>query len=160
MSSLNWTPDMEASLFYAMIDHKPVGENKHFHMIFIYDKYNNLNEKKINADQIWEHLNTLYDLNALVSRGNYMKSFVLMFMTNETGFFIQLIFIDKKNFNGTVLNDQVKFKNLKFHKFINTEFPEKLGVRKRQSLPYYPRGIKASQLDYNNSIPSEWNLLY
>lgn len=62
-----WTPDMEISLLYAMIDHKPVGENKHFHMIFILEKYNKLNEKKMTVSQIWNHLNTLYDLNSLVS---------------------------------------------------------------------------------------------
>ena len=78
MGSLSWTADMEASLFYAMIDHKPVGENKHFHMIFIYDKYNNLNEKKINADQIWQHLATLYDLNALVSLNNRIFLTILL----------------------------------------------------------------------------------
>ena len=25
MESINWTPDMESCLFYAMMDHKPVG---------------------------------------------------------------------------------------------------------------------------------------
>ena len=66
MSEIVWTADMETSLFYAMIDHKPVGENKHFHMIFIYEKYNVLNEKKLTANQIWSYLNTIYDLQALV----------------------------------------------------------------------------------------------
>ena len=64
--SIMWTPEMEVSLFYAMIDHKPVGENKHFHMIFIYEKFNNLSDKKLSIEQIWEHLNMLYDLKALV----------------------------------------------------------------------------------------------
>jgi MRG-binding protein len=64
--SVNWTAEMEVSLFYAMIDHKPVGENKHFHMIFIYEKFNNLSDKKLSIEQIWEHLNLLYDLQALV----------------------------------------------------------------------------------------------
>jgi MRG-binding protein len=67
MENINWTADMESCLFYAMMDHKPVGENKHFNMIFIYEKYNNLCEKKLNAEQIWSHLNVLYDLQALVS---------------------------------------------------------------------------------------------
>lgn len=60
-----WTAEMEIDLFYSMIDHKPVGENKNFHMIFINEKYNNLNEKKMSAAQIWDHLATLYDLNSL-----------------------------------------------------------------------------------------------
>ena len=66
-SEIVWTTDMEISLLYAMIDHKPVGENKHFQMIFIYEKYNNLNDKKLTINQIRDHLNTLYDLNSLVS---------------------------------------------------------------------------------------------
>lgn len=66
MSVINWTPEMEVSLFYAMIDHKPVGENKHFHMIFIYEKFNNMSDKKLTIEQIWHHLGTLYDLQALV----------------------------------------------------------------------------------------------
>lgn len=65
MTSVSWTPEMEVSLFYAMIDHKPVGENKHFHMAFIYEKFNNLSDKKLSIDQIWHHLNTLYDLKGL-----------------------------------------------------------------------------------------------
>ena len=27
MEALNWTADMESCLFYAMMDHKPVGKN-------------------------------------------------------------------------------------------------------------------------------------
>jgi MRG-binding protein len=63
-----WTPEMEVSLFYAMMDHKPVGENKHFHMIFIYEKFNSLCEKKLSVDQLWQHLSTMYDLGALVRK--------------------------------------------------------------------------------------------
>lgn len=65
MSNVVWTPEMEVSLFYAMIDHKPVGENKHFHMTFIYEKFNNLSDKKLTIDQLWQHLNVLYDLQGL-----------------------------------------------------------------------------------------------
>ena len=66
MSSVNWTPEMEVSLFYAMMDHKPVGENKHFHIMFIYEKFNNQSEKKLTIEQLWQHLGSLYDLQALV----------------------------------------------------------------------------------------------
>jgi hypothetical protein len=48
------------------IDHKPIGENKYFHLIFIYEKFNNLNDKKLTIEQIWQHLNELYDMKALV----------------------------------------------------------------------------------------------
>jgi MRG-binding protein len=76
--NLIWTPQMEINLFYAMIDHKPIGENKHFHMIFIYEKFNNLNEeKKLSIDQIWQHLNELYDMQALE------ENEILAFPTDE-----------------------------------------------------------------------------
>jgi hypothetical protein len=58
---------LELSLFYSMIDHKPVGLNKHFHMIFIHEKLNSLSEKKYTAEELWQYLGTIYDLNALVN---------------------------------------------------------------------------------------------
>ena len=66
LAQINWTPEMDVNLFYAMIDHKPVGENKHFHMIFIYEKFNNLSDKKLSAEQLWQRLSSLYDLKELV----------------------------------------------------------------------------------------------
>lgn len=35
-------------------------------MIFIYEKFNNLNEKKLSTTQLWDHLGQLYDLQELV----------------------------------------------------------------------------------------------
>ena len=66
-SPVQWTPEMEVNLLYSMIDHKPVGVNKHFHMIFIYEKFNNLCDKNLTVDQIWQRLGTLYDLKELVN---------------------------------------------------------------------------------------------
>ena len=63
--SSSWTAEMECALFYSMIDHKPVGENKHFHIIFTYEKFNNLNEKNLSTSQLCEHLGQLYDLKEL-----------------------------------------------------------------------------------------------
>lgn len=71
--SVEWTPEMETNLFYSMIDFKPVGENKHFNMIFIYQKFNSLNDRKLTSEQLWSHLNTLYDLQALVKRFIILK---------------------------------------------------------------------------------------
>ena len=61
-----WTPEMDVNLFYALMDHKPVGVNKHFHMIFIYERFNQTTETKLSVDQLWQRLSTLYDLKELV----------------------------------------------------------------------------------------------
>ena len=42
------------------------GVNRHFEMIFIHEKLNGSANKKISSKQIWQHLSTLYDLQALV----------------------------------------------------------------------------------------------
>ncbi|KAL4236424.1 hypothetical protein ACF0H5_004809 [Mactra antiquata] len=63
-SQLNWDCEMEVNLFHALRGHKPVGVNKHFHMVSIHEKLAS-SYKKITAEQIWAYLGELYDLNAL-----------------------------------------------------------------------------------------------
>ena len=76
-TTVTWTPEMDVNLFYAMIDHKPVGVNKHFHMIFIYEKFNQATDTiKLSVEQLWQRLNTLYDLKELVKLNFfYLKYF-------------------------------------------------------------------------------------
>lgn len=62
---LTWDVDMEIQLFYAMANHKPVGINKHFHMACIWEKLSNSITKEISTQDIWKHLESLYDLNLL-----------------------------------------------------------------------------------------------
>lgn len=42
------------------------GVNKHFQMLFIHEKINSSSSRKIAAKDIWDHLNSMYDLQALV----------------------------------------------------------------------------------------------
>ncbi|XP_014661483.1 PREDICTED: MRG/MORF4L-binding protein-like [Priapulus caudatus] len=65
VQSINWTAEVEVSLFHAMRGHKPVGVNKHWQMACIQDKFSNAMNMKITAEQIWQHLGTMYDLQAL-----------------------------------------------------------------------------------------------
>ncbi|KAK7508337.1 hypothetical protein BaRGS_00000576 [Batillaria attramentaria] len=60
-----WNVDMEVNLFHAMRGHKPVGVNRHFNMVFIHDKLSNAANKKLTAKSIWNHLSSMYDLQAL-----------------------------------------------------------------------------------------------
>jgi len=65
LEPINWTVDLEVALFHAVHEHKPVGIGRHFQMIFIHDKLNSSIKKKISVNDIWSHLGTLYDLQAL-----------------------------------------------------------------------------------------------
>lgn len=63
--TIDWDVDMEIQLFYAMANHKPVGINKHFQMICIWEKLSNSVTKEISTQDIWKHLETLYDTSML-----------------------------------------------------------------------------------------------
>jgi len=65
MRSLKWTVELEVGLFHAIHEHKPVGINRHFKMLLIHNKLNSTIDKKILVEDIWTHLTTLYDLQAL-----------------------------------------------------------------------------------------------
>ncbi|KAL8597747.1 hypothetical protein ACOMHN_001706 [Nucella lapillus] len=61
----SWNVDMEVNLFHAMRGHKPVGVNRHFHMVVIHEKLVSPATKKLTAKDVWNHLSTMYDLQAL-----------------------------------------------------------------------------------------------
>ncbi|XP_068678860.1 MRG/MORF4L-binding protein-like isoform X2 [Montipora capricornis] len=78
---LVWTPELEVSLFHSMKGHKPVGINRHFHMACIHDKFaTSTGKRNISSKQIWEHLQELYNLQALDDLEN------LPFPNDETEF--------------------------------------------------------------------------
>ncbi|KAH0515282.1 MRG/MORF4L-binding protein [Microtus ochrogaster] len=61
-----WSPEVEVCLFHAMLGHKPVGVNRHFHMICIRDKFSQNIGRQVPSKVIWDHLSTMYDMQALV----------------------------------------------------------------------------------------------
>lgn len=63
--TVEWDVEMEIQLFYAMANHKPVGINKHFHMACIWEKLSNSITKEISTQDIWKHLESLYDISML-----------------------------------------------------------------------------------------------
>lgn len=94
MEDNRWTPDVDVALFRALHGHKPVGElrydtpsidrsavkslrvcviaryeglNKHWHMACIQQRLAQSLGASFTADDIWERLRGLYDLDALVS---------------------------------------------------------------------------------------------
>ncbi|KPP76662.1 MRG/MORF4L-binding protein-like, partial [Scleropages formosus] len=74
--------EVEVCLFHAMLGHKPVGVNRHFHMICIRDKFSQNIGRQVSSKVIWDHLSTMYDMQALdeseiLPFPNSEKSFVL-----------------------------------------------------------------------------------
>ncbi|XP_047398385.1 MRG/MORF4L-binding protein isoform X2 [Sciurus carolinensis] len=64
-----WSPEVEVCLFHAMLGHKPVGVNRHFHMICIRDKFSQNIGRQVPSKVIWDHLSTMYDMQALEATG-------------------------------------------------------------------------------------------
>ncbi|XP_054153621.1 MRG/MORF4L-binding protein-like [Oppia nitens] len=62
---IEWTPENEIKLFYAMRGHKPVGVAKNFHMISILDEFVRLTDKEMSSKVIWNRLDTMYDMDTL-----------------------------------------------------------------------------------------------
>uniref|UniRef100_A0A8C6T3D6 MRG/MORF4L binding protein n=1 Tax=Neogobius melanostomus TaxID=47308 RepID=A0A8C6T3D6_9GOBI len=75
-----WSHEVEVCLFHAMIGHKPVGVNRHFHMMCIRDKFSQNIGRQVSSDLIWEHLGTMYDMQAL------HESEILPFPNSEKSF--------------------------------------------------------------------------
>ncbi|RZC33692.1 Eaf7 domain containing protein [Asbolus verrucosus] len=65
MDEFEWNVINEGQLLDAMVGHKPVGVNKYFQMAFICDKFTENCQKEINSDRVWQHLETMYNLEAL-----------------------------------------------------------------------------------------------
>ncbi|KAM6977339.1 MRG/MORF4L-binding protein [Aplochiton taeniatus] len=63
--SVIWSQEVEVCLFHAMLGHKPVGVNRHFHMICIRDKFSQNIGRQVSSRVIWDHLGTMYDMQAL-----------------------------------------------------------------------------------------------
>ncbi|XP_017881701.1 MRG/MORF4L-binding protein [Ceratina calcarata] len=62
---VEWNVENEIQLFFAMNGHKPVGINKYFHMVCIWEKFRVAVHKDVSLKSIWEHLESMYDLMAL-----------------------------------------------------------------------------------------------
>ncbi|KAJ3279459.1 hypothetical protein HK104_001454 [Borealophlyctis nickersoniae] len=62
---VNWTPEMDIALFQAIARYRPVGVHKHFRMLNVQRFFNKHTGLSLNLDQLWAHLGTFYDLDAL-----------------------------------------------------------------------------------------------
>ncbi|KAG8447206.1 hypothetical protein GDO86_014612 [Hymenochirus boettgeri] len=78
---VQWSPEVEVCLFHAMLGHKPVGVNRHFHMICIRDKFSQNIGRQISS-KVMGSSAQLYDMQALV------QSEILPFPNSEKNFIL------------------------------------------------------------------------
>lgn len=59
------TTDAEIALFRAIARARPVGMNRHFNMLAILQMIKHETGRTVSAEDVWEKMRGLYDLNAL-----------------------------------------------------------------------------------------------
>ncbi|XP_011504376.1 PREDICTED: MRG/MORF4L-binding protein [Ceratosolen solmsi marchali] len=79
---IEWNVENEIQLFFAMNGHKPVGVNKYFHMVCIWEKFRAAIHKDVSLKAIWDHLKSMYDLMTLDDMED------VPFPSNETDFLL------------------------------------------------------------------------
>ncbi|NWR82974.1 MRGBP protein, partial [Furnarius figulus] len=102
-----WSPEVEVCLFHAMLGHKPVGVNRHFHMICIRDKFSQNIGRQISSKVIWDHLSTMYDMQAL------HESEILPFPNIEKNFALPDEMIQEVREGKVMMEEEVKEEILK-----------------------------------------------
>ncbi|XP_021471711.1 MRG/MORF4L-binding protein isoform X2 [Oncorhynchus mykiss] len=100
--SVVWSQEVEVCLFHAMLGHKPVGVNRHFHMICIRDKFSQNIGRQVSSKVIWDHLGTMYDMSAL------HESEILPFPNSEKSFNLPDEIIQQVKEGKLVSEDDVK----------------------------------------------------
>ncbi|XP_048874495.1 MRG/MORF4L-binding protein isoform X3 [Brienomyrus brachyistius] len=97
-----WSQEVEVCLFHAMLGHKPVGVNRHFHMICIRDKFSQNIGRQVSSKVIWDHLGTMYDMQAL------HESEILPFPNSERSFVLPEEIIQEVKEGKLGAEDEVK----------------------------------------------------
>lgn len=97
-----WSPEVEVCLFHAMLGHKPVGVNRHFHMICIRDKFSQNIGRQVPSKVIWDHLSTMYDMQAL------HESEILPFPNPERNFVLPEEIIHEVREGKVVIEEEMK----------------------------------------------------
>ncbi|XP_006639576.1 MRG/MORF4L-binding protein isoform X1 [Lepisosteus oculatus] len=100
--SVIWSQEVEVCLFHAMLGHKPVGVNRHFHMICIRDKFSQNIGRQVSSKVIWDHLGTMYDMQAL------HESEILPFPNSEKSFVLPEEIIQEVKEGKLVVEEEVK----------------------------------------------------
>uniref|UniRef100_A0A8C5TFT4 MRG domain binding protein n=2 Tax=Malurus TaxID=55806 RepID=A0A8C5TFT4_9PASS len=103
-----WSPEVEVCLFHAMLGTiLPPGVNRHFHMICIRDKFSQNIGRQISSKVIWDHLSTMYDMQAL------HESEILPFPNIEKNFALPDEMIQEVREGKVTIEEEVKEEVLK-----------------------------------------------
>lgn len=69
-TKVKWTTEHINHLLHAMKGYRPIGVEKHFHMMFILEKFRSRSGLNVTADALWDYIEELYDINLLSERDN------------------------------------------------------------------------------------------
>lgn len=64
-TKVKWTTEHINHLLHAMKGFRPYGVEKHFHMMFILERFRARSGLNVGADALWDYINELYDINLL-----------------------------------------------------------------------------------------------
>lgn len=67
-TKVKWTSENINHLLHAMKGHRPFGLEKHFHMMFIVEKFRARSKLNVSAEALWDYVEQLYDINLLSER--------------------------------------------------------------------------------------------
>lgn len=64
-TKIKWTTEQVNHLLHAMKGYRPYGVEKHFHMMFIVEKFRTRSGLNVTADVLWDYIQGLYDIDLL-----------------------------------------------------------------------------------------------
>lgn len=64
-TKIKWTTEHINHLLHAMKGYRPYGVEKHFHMMFILERFRARSGLNVTADALWDYINEVYDINLL-----------------------------------------------------------------------------------------------
>lgn len=67
-TKVKWTSENINHLFHAMKGYRPYGIEKHFHMMFIVERFRAKSGLNVSADVLWEYIQELYNIDLLSER--------------------------------------------------------------------------------------------
>lgn len=67
-TKVKWNNEQTFHLLKAMEGHRPFGLEKHFHMMFILEKFRTKSGLNVTSDALWDCIEEHYDINQLTER--------------------------------------------------------------------------------------------
>lgn len=67
-TKIKWTSENINHLLHAMKGYRPYGLEKHFHMMFILEKFRARSGINATADALWDYIDELYNIKLLSER--------------------------------------------------------------------------------------------